>query len=459
MAVAGKLRVGFVGLGKLGMPVAVALASLGHEVAGYDIDPNRMRKEHPFKESGAPLADTFDEALAYAHNLTFADLAVLREGAQVIMIAVPTPHEPAFEGITPLPPSRKPFDYTALEASLRAVTEGVGRVASSPLLVCVISTVLPGTMRRLLDHMTLPPNVHVAYTPQFIAMGTTLADFLKPEFILAGRSAADDSDDGPDLVDHMLADLFDGIEAPILPMSYESAELTKVAYNTFISAKLAVTNTIMEVAHAIPYCNIDDVTNALKKARNRITSGAYMTAGMGDGGACHPRDNIAMSWLARRLGLRFDIFDSVMMARQKQAEWMVSIITKEYDAAERHVPLRIPRVLLLGYSYKPDTNLTVGSHALLMLTMLMLDDRFRGVRAPNEPPRLVARDPIIDGVPTPEFLNQFDVIFIGCNHSGVEGYAFPAHAVVIDPFRIVPVPKSDRGNYRVVQLGIGRRLG
>lgn len=454
MAVAGKLRVGFVGLGKLGMPVAVALASLGHEVVGYDIDPNRMRKVHPFKESGSPIANTFDDALAHAYNLNFAPLDVIRRHAQVIMIAVPTPHEPAYEGITPLPDTRKPFDYEALDAAIRAVIDGVDRGNLNPLLVCVISTVLPGTIRQLLGQMTLPPNVYITYTPQFIAMGTTLADFLKPEFILAGHDRLG-SDDASMLADDMLGVLFEGIDAPILRMSYESAELTKVAYNTFISAKLAVTNTIMEVAHAIPYCNIDDVTNALKKANHRITSGAYMTAGMGDGGACHPRDNIAMSWLARRLGLRFDIFDSVMMARQKQAEWMASVVIKEYDNARLRNP--DPRVLLLGYAYKPDTNLAVGSHALLMLTMLKMDERFgrNGAMLSN----LVAHDPVVDGVPTSEFLDRFDVIFIGCNHTGVEYYGYPPGAVVVDPFRIIPVPKPDRDGYRVVPLGIGGRDG
>jgi len=100
-----------------------------------------------------------------------------------------------------------------------------------------------------------------------------------------------------------------------------NAELIKVAYNTYIGMKIAFANTLMEICHKMGNIDVDQVTGALTFASRRLMSGAYLTGGMGDGGGCHPRDNIALSWLAQRLDLSFDWFASVMGAREKQTVW------------------------------------------------------------------------------------------------------------------------------------------
>ena len=100
----------------------------------------------------------------------------------------------------------------------------------------------------------------------------------------------------------------------------ENAELIKVSYNTLISTKIAFSNTIMELCHKLPNTNVDDVTNALKLANRRLISGSYMDGGMGDGGGCHPRDNIAMSYLSDKLNLSHNWFEHIMQQREKQKE-------------------------------------------------------------------------------------------------------------------------------------------
>jgi UDPglucose 6-dehydrogenase len=112
---------------------------------------------------------------------------------------------------------------------------------------------------------------------------------------------------------------------------------------------------IQDVAQNIGHMNVDRVTQALSRSTKRIVSPAYMKAGMGDGGACHPRDNIALRWLAKELGLGYDLFESIMTAREQQAEHMAVAILKHGK-----------NVFFTSDSYKPGTALVDGSYSLLV---------------------------------------------------------------------------------------------
>jgi len=112
---------------------------------------------------------------------------------------------------------------------------------------------------------------------------------------------------------------------------------------------------IQDVAHKLGNMDVDRVTGALAKSTQRIVSPRYMKAGMGDGGACHPRDNIALRWLAKDLGLGYDMFESIMTAREKQAENMAIEICKHGK-----------NVFFTSDSYKPNTDLVDGSYSLLV---------------------------------------------------------------------------------------------
>ena len=84
-------------------------------------------------------------------------------------------------------------------------------------------------------------------------------------------------------------------------------------------------NTMMEICQKTE-ADVDDVTAAISMATDRIISPRYLRGGMGDAGGCHPRDNIAMSWLAEELGLSCNPFEDMMRAREKQTRWLATLI-------------------------------------------------------------------------------------------------------------------------------------
>ncbi len=420
------MKVGFVGLGKLGLPCALAIESKGHEVAGAD--PSKLVaealriKKVPYREKGAN--DLLEKSAI--HLMEVDDLV---EWAELIFIAVQTPHKPEFEGVTELTDEREDFDTEALRVALWEVAEAA-HFHDRQITVAIVSTVLPGTIRRLMPPGDRAAKVRLVYNPFFIAMGTAIQDFLDPEFVLLG---ADNAVPIATMVDFYRETI--GEDVPIQAMSIESAELTKVAYNTFIGAKLAFVNTLAEICHKTPGANVGDVTRALRSADKRLISGAYMEAGMGDGGGCHCRDNIAMSWLARKLNLGHDFFEAVMLSRQHHSAFLAALVARTAHEANLDV-------IVLGRSFKPETDLLVGSPATLLVNQL---------RA-NHGGLLVEHcDHHVDGelrhAPPP---TRRAVYMIATKHECYQYMQFPEGSIVIDPWGYIP----DQEDIQVI--GVGR---
>ena len=320
-----KEKIGFIGLGKLGLPCAEAIANKGFDVTGYDVE-EKIHSKITIKK-------------------TIKDLVT---GRDIVFVAVPTPHEDGYDGRQPtshLPP--KDFNYETVKGVLRGCNKHMG---SNQTLV-LISTVLPGTIRRELAEVV--QGVGLIYNPYLIAMGTVAQDMLNPEMIMIG------SDKGTDDVKTLQLEAFYQQICENMPRiekgTWEEVESMKIFYNTFISNKIALVNMIQDVAHKLGNMNVDRVTEALAKSTQRIVSDAYLKAGMGDGGSCHPRDNIALRWLAKNLDIGYDLFEGIMTARERQAENMAMAILAHGK-----------NICFSSDSYKPGTNLVDGSYSLLV---------------------------------------------------------------------------------------------
>ena len=410
------MKIGFLGLGKLGLPVALAVESKGHEVVGHDISNSVKNiieaKKIPYKEEGA-------QDLLSKSKIKFVNIPKLVKSSEIIFVPIQTPHDPLYEGITRIPKKRVDFDYSYLKSGMKSLSKEINKQKKDKVVI-IISTVLPGTIRKEIKPL-LGKHTKICYNPFFIAMGTTLNDFMYPEFILFGVDdikAADKAEKFYRTINN----------STFFKTSIENAELIKVSYNTFISTKIAFINTIMEMCHKLPGTNIDDVSNALQLGTKRLISNAYLRGGMGDGGGCHPRDNIALSWLAKKLNISFDFFEKIMLQREKQTEWFASLI-KKYILPNK-------KVYILGKSFKPETNITTGSPSILLKNILK--------EKKIDP---ICFDPYID---KKKLKFKKGLYFLGTKHRVFENFKFPKGSVIIDPFRII---KKNFLNVKVIRLG------
>ena len=408
------MRVGFIGTGKLGLPVSLIYSLKGHELLCYDVnssfyDDSKDLYNHIFHEelcpdNTTPLKEWLParETLNYKHT----DIHTIVKSADLIFVAIQTPHNKEYEGVTRIPDERVDFDYSYLKHGMTQISEAA-RLIDKDVPVIIISTVLPGTIRREILPV-LSPNIKLCYNPYFIAMGTVAHDCIHPEFILLGHH--------DQIAKDKVIEFYKTIcDRPVFATSLENAELIKVCYNTFISTKVAMANTIMELCHYSPNTDCDTIIGALSLADRRLISPAYLRGGMGDGGGCHPRDNIALSWYSRKNNMRYDWFDAIMHAREKQTDFLADII--EMQQKETNKP-----VVILGIAFKPNTSITTGSSAVLLSNIL----NERGISH-------TTHDPIV--FKQSEMPKNPAIYFIGCNHKIFSTYTLPQGSILIDPHR------------------------
>jgi UDPglucose 6-dehydrogenase len=323
-----KKNIGFIGLGKLGLDCAEVFAEK-HTVCGFDIYP---------RTSDTVKVCSIEETI---------------DSSEWIFIAVPTPHEEGYDGSVPSSHmTPKDFGHDAVKDALQKINQH----AKTPKKVVLISTVLPGTTRR--HFITLLDKKHqFLYNPYLIAMGSVKWDMVNPEMIMIGTK-----DGNPNALAGELIEIYKTImqNNPRYEVgTWDECEAIKIFYNTFISAKVGLANMIQDFAMKIGNINVDVVTDALSKSTMRIMGPKYMTAGMGDAGACHPRDNIALRWLAKEYEIGYDLFDTIMHAREIQAENLAKFLVVQ---AQRH---NLP-VVIHGKAYKPDVPYCIGSYSTLV---------------------------------------------------------------------------------------------
>jgi len=393
------MKVAMIGLGKLGLPCAEVMAEY-YDVTGYDISPIEP-------SSTVKIVPSIKEALI---------------GRDLIFVAVPTPHDPMYGGNTPIAElPTKDFDYSIVKDVLREINQYVNKNQ----LVVLISTVLPGTVRQHLQ--PLINNARFIYNPYLIAMGSVKWDMVNPECLIIGTEDGSITGDAK-----LLTDFYKPLmknDPRINIGTWDEAEAIKIFYNTFISAKISLVNMIQDVAEKNGNINVDVVTDALKAATQRITGPRYLTAGLGDAGACHPRDNIALRWLAERLDLGYDLFHAIMHSRDRQAKNMADklvSLAKEHD---------LP-VVIHGRAYKPYVSYTNGSYSELVGYFV----EAAGVKLMYSDP--LTDDIVADGTKAVVLMaHNSAVTYFG---TGVEVkndsfyYKFGEGSVILDPWRTLP---------------------
>jgi UDPglucose 6-dehydrogenase len=408
-------RIGFIGLGKLGLDCAEVFASK-HTVKGYDIYPRT------------------------SDSIKVCDIAEVVDTSDWIFIAVPTPHAEGYDGSVPSS-HMEPRDF-GHDAVLNALHK-INLHARDSKNVVLISTVLPGTTRQHFAKL-LEPRHNFIYNPYLIAMGSVKWDMVNPEMVIIGTE--DGSETG---VARELCELYNTVmeNDPRYEIgTWEECEAIKIFYNTFISAKVGLANMIQDFAMRIGNINVDVVTAALARSTMRIMGPKYMTAGMGDAGACHPRDNIALRWLAEEYDLGYDLFDTIMHARECQAKNLAHFLI---DVSDNNTGLPIA---IHGKTYKPDVPYCIGSYSTLVghyVAKMGLSIKYI--------------DPLADDAANVVMkLDEPHVILMAHNRTVTYGYTgtaqqdhfyceIPRGSVLVDPWR--SLPHTLPNNVKVISYG------
>jgi len=370
------MKIGFIGLGKLGMQCAEYISDF-YQVDGYDI--------RNVISSKINIVNSLEEVV---------------EGKDFVFIAVPTPHDGRYDGrdlTSYLPP--RDFDYTQVVDILEQLSK-----IDYDSLVVLISTVLPGTIReKFFEYIN--PNKFI-YNPYLIAMGQVKDDMKDPEMIILGNK-----DGKVDKNIEKLISFYKKIcNAERFEFgTWEEAEAIKIFYNTFISMKIVFVNMIQDVAEKNGNMNPDLIAEAISKSTKRIISDMYMKPGMGDGGPCHPRDNIALRFLSEKLDLGYDLFGELMKIREKQAE----NIAKKLIGYDKDI-------IVLGRSYKSNVGLKDGSYSLLVGNIIRRLSKLR-VLYDTEPSKEKSYTYLIAHKPPSRFHN----------------HKFNRGSIIVDPWRSI----------------------
>ena len=342
--------VSVVGLGKLGVPMAACLADKGYRVIGVDVNPDSVRL---INEGLAPVYEPGLQELLSANRERLsaaADYEPAVQDSSITFIVVPTPsnEEGGFSLQYVLP---------ACEAIGKAL-----RQKDAFHLVVLTSTVLP----RATEQEIIPclerysgkrcgEGFGICYSPEFIALGSVIRNFLSPDFILIGES---DPHSG-----EILASLYKRVcenAPPIARMNIVSAELTKISLNAFVTTKITFANMLARICERLPGADVDVITSAL--GLDRRIGQKYLKGAIGYGGPCFPRDNIAFAHFARKLGASAALSETTDAMNRQQALELVKVVKSS-------LPER-GRVGILGLAYKTDTDVVEESPGLELARML-----------------------------------------------------------------------------------------
>lgn len=336
--------VSVVGLGKLGAPLAAVLASKGFSVIGVDVNESFVAQlsagRAPVSEPG--LQELIDLSRARLQATTDVGGAVL--ASEVTFIIVPTPSNE--HGV---------FSNKHVLSAVSSIGAAL-RSKQGYHVVNVTSTVMPGStdgeIREALEHSSgrrVGHDVGLCYNPEFIALGSVIRDMLHPDTILIGES---DRRAG-DVLEALYRRVCGG-EVPVQRMSLVNAELTKLSVNTFITMKISYANMLADLCDRIAGADVDVVTAAVG-LDSRIGR-KYLRGALGYGGPCFPRDNVALTAFARRLGARADLAEATDHINRFQVERLTRIVTDNLEVGRT--------VGVLGLSYKPDTGVIEESQGV-----------------------------------------------------------------------------------------------
>lgn len=346
-------RISVIGTGYLGATQAASMAELGHEVIGVDRDAVKVsvlsEGRVPFYEPG--LEDMLRRHVATGRLRFSTSIADAADFADVHFLCVGTP-------------SRTGSNAADL-AAVETVVDDLGREITGSCLVVGRSTVPVGTAERLAARLTelVPHHLHVelAWSPEFLREGHAVEDTLRPDRLVAGVQSGRAEDT---LRSVFAGPLSEGV--PFVVTDLATAELTKVAANSFLATKISFINAMAELCEVT---GADVVALADAIGYDSRIGRSFLNAGLGFGGGCLPKDIRAFMARAGELGVdqALTFLREVDAINMRQRHRMVELARQECDG-----DVLGKRIAVLGVAFKPESDDVRDSPALNVAAQLQL---------------------------------------------------------------------------------------
>ncbi|WP_435280113.1 UDP-glucose dehydrogenase family protein [Streptomyces sp. 1222.5] len=372
------MRVSVIGCGHLGIPHAAAMAELGHEVIGVDVDQAKVDRlnagECPIYETGLPELIARHTASGRLRFTT--DIREAADFAELHFIGVGTP----------IDADGRSYDTGQVYGAIRQLAPHLDR----PCTIVGKSTVTVGTTSQVtaLAQRLAPAGqaVDVVWNPEFLREGHAVEDTLRPDRIIAGLTTAESEK----AIRAVYAPILDA-GVPIFVTDPQTAELAKGAANTFLGLKISYINAVADMCKAAGG-DVSQIVDILG-IDPRIGSGG-MQPGIGYGGGCLPKDVRAFTASARQLGA--DQAAALLLAAEKINESRTDVALKLITVALGDRPIMGARVTVWGAAFKPGTNDVRESPALALAQVLQRAGAQLTVHEPRAVPTAVQRTPELD---------------------------------------------------------------
>jgi GDP-mannose 6-dehydrogenase len=328
------MRVSIFGLGYVGCVSAACLAKAGHDVVGVDVNTEKVDIVNAGR---SPVMETDLDAIIAAavgdgrlRAVTSAEDAVAETELSLVCVGTPSNANSSLN-----------LDYVA------RVCESIGAAVAkkkAPHAVCVRSTMVPGSTAEVVVPALekglggpLAGRVDVAVNPEFLREGSAVHDFFHPPKTVVGAG-------DPAVADRILS-LYDGITAPVVKTSVETAEMVKYTDNVFHALKIAFANEVGTVCKAVGV-DSHEVMGIFTEDRKLNISPAYLKPGFAFGGSCLPKDLRAILYRGRTLDLDLPLLSSILPSNDVQLDRAVQMVLAQGKK----------RLAFLGMSFKPGTD-------------------------------------------------------------------------------------------------------
>jgi UDPglucose 6-dehydrogenase len=338
------IRLTVVGTGYLGATHAAAMAELGFEVLGVDIDPTKVQRlqdgDLPFHEPGLPeLLRKHTASGKLRFTTSFAEAGAFGD---VHFLAVGTPQRSGDHGA----------DLTYVDAAVTALARAITKDA----LIVGKSTVPVGTARRLRELITRESqpgiSIDLAWNPEFLREGYAVEDTLHPDRLVVGVDS-----EGAESILREVYEYALSRSTPFISTDYETAELVKVAANAFLATKISFINAFSEITELVGG-DISTLADAI--GLDARIGRRFLNAGVGFGGGCLPKDIRALQARASELGLdrTMSFLNEIDAINLRRRDRTVFLVEQMFDS------LKDVKVAVLGTAFKPNSDDVRDSPAL-----------------------------------------------------------------------------------------------